>query len=212
MSVEGQEEGEECNNISGNLRFITKKRILPRKMEEMELQQKQQEQQYPVVMETTGGESAMANDTRERALGEQSEAMLPKPVSLACSAEDEKASTSASNQSSSGHSVEMESSAEYCGGGSVTTSDAELEMSSEENQISPRSSNSSGAVSLGSTGNKVEEGEDDDVNEEGCCMQEKGDESGWSELEVSVEGSADEEEERENDEQAVGDWKFTHTP
>ncbi len=212
MSVEGQEEGEECNNISGNLRFITKKRILPRKMEEMELQQKQQEQQYPVVMETTGGESAMANDTRERALGEQSEAMLPKPVPLACSAEDEKASTSVSNQSSSGHSVEMESSAEYCGGGSVTTSDAELEMSSEENQICPRSSNSSGAVSLGSTGNKVEEGEDDDVNEEGCCMQEKGDESGWSELEVSVEGSADEEEERENDEQAVGDWKFTHTP
>jgi len=202
MSVEGQEEGEECNNISGNLRLITKERILPGKMEEMELQQKQQEQQYPVVMETTGGESAMANDTRERALQEQSEAMLPKPVSLACSAEDEKASTSVSNQSSSGHSVEMESSAEYCGGGSVTTSDAELEMSSEENQISPRSSNSSGAVSLGSTGNKVEEGEDDDVNEEGCCMQEEADESGWNELEVSVEGSADEEE-RENNEQAI---------
>jgi hypothetical protein len=203
MSVEGQEEGEECNNISGNLRLITKKRILPGKMEEIELQQ---EQQYPVVMETTGGESAMANDTRERALQEQSEAMLPKPVSLACSAEDEKASTSVSNQSSSGHSVEMESSAEYCGGRSVTPSDAELEMSSEENQISPRSCSSSGAVSLGSTGNKVDEGEDDDVNEGGCCMQEKGDESGWSELEVSVEGSADEEE-RENDEQAVGDWK-----
>jgi hypothetical protein len=177
-------------------------------MEEMELQQKQQEQQYPVVMETTGGESAMANDTRERALQEQSEAMLPKPVSLACSAEDERASTSVSNQLSSGPSVEMESSAEYCGGGSVTTSDAELEMSSEENQISPRSSNSSGAISLGSTGNKVEENEDDDVNEEGCRMQEKGDESGWSELELSVEGSADEEE-RENDEQAVGDWKYT---
>jgi hypothetical protein len=154
----------------------------------------EQQQQHPGDMETAGATVCDRDN--------QAATMSAKAASRSCSA-DPKRSTSVSNhKSESLFAKEMESSAEYCGGGgsfvsSSEMSDADSGMVSEKQQMFARSSHgfSTGKAAAGRQG----------VNEEEGCSsmpEERGDESEWSEAEVSVQEVRNEEPEHADDEYA----------
>jgi hypothetical protein len=158
----------------------------------------EQQQQHPGDMETAGGTASDRDN--------QVATMSAEAASRSCSA-DPKRSTSVSNhKSESLFAKEMESSAEYCGGGgslvsSSEMSDADSEMVSEKQQMFARSPHgfSTGKAAAGRQG----------VNEEEGCSsmpEERGDESEWSEAEVSVQEVRNEEPQHADDEYAVGYW------
>jgi len=157
----------------------------------------EQQQQHPGDMETAGA-TACDRDN-------QAATMSAKAAARSCSA-DPKRSTSVSNhKSESLFAKEMESSAEYCGGGgslvsSSEMSDADSRMVSEKQQMFASSHGfSTGKAAAGGQG----------VNEEEGCSsmpEERGDESEWSEAEVSVQEVRNEEPEHADDEYAVGYW------